>query len=172
MIICISGTLYAAVTYKATDVVYNASDGTSKNVSEALNELYENKNKNNSSVIYIPTLTFSSSCNASSSMGSDSSVSTNTVSVGSSTTFQFTFSIKEYSKLSIESGNCTYTLKDSTNTLPNKSGTLNNSDYVSTIGYDILVLSHSINCSGRGIGTHNSSASGSSASTLTNLRIE
>ena len=42
MIICISGTLYAAVTYKATDVVYNANDGTSKNVSEALNELYEN----------------------------------------------------------------------------------------------------------------------------------
>ena len=47
MIICISGTLYAANTYKATDVVYNASDGTSMNVNEALNELY---NKESSGV--------------------------------------------------------------------------------------------------------------------------
>ena len=41
IIICISGTLYATTTYKATDVVYNASDGTSMNVNDALNELYE-----------------------------------------------------------------------------------------------------------------------------------
>ena len=40
MIICISGTLYAATTYKASDVVYNASDGTSMNVNDALNKLY------------------------------------------------------------------------------------------------------------------------------------
>ena len=46
MIICISGTLYAANTYKASDVVYNTSDGTSKNVSEVLNELYDKSNKN------------------------------------------------------------------------------------------------------------------------------
>ena len=32
--------VYAANTYKASDVVYNASDGTSMNVNEALNELY------------------------------------------------------------------------------------------------------------------------------------
>ncbi len=44
MIICISGTLYAASTYKASDVVYNASDGTSTNVESALNDLY-NKTK-------------------------------------------------------------------------------------------------------------------------------
>ncbi len=34
--------VYAATTYKASDVVYNASDGTSMNVNEALNELYNN----------------------------------------------------------------------------------------------------------------------------------
>ena len=44
MIICISGTLYAATTYKATDVIYNASDGTSMDVNDALNELYKKKN--------------------------------------------------------------------------------------------------------------------------------
>ena len=36
--------VYAATTYKATDVVYNASDGTSMNVNDALNELYNNMN--------------------------------------------------------------------------------------------------------------------------------
>ena len=40
MIICISGTLYAATEYYASDVVYNASDGTSMTVNDALNELY------------------------------------------------------------------------------------------------------------------------------------
>ena len=40
MIICISGTLYASTTYKASDVVYNASDGTSMSVNDALNDLY------------------------------------------------------------------------------------------------------------------------------------
>ena len=48
MIICISGTLYAATTYKATDVMYNASDGTSMNVNDALNELY---NRSSSQII-------------------------------------------------------------------------------------------------------------------------
>ncbi len=38
--------VYAATTYKATDVIYNASDGTSMNVSEALNELYNRSNNN------------------------------------------------------------------------------------------------------------------------------
>ena len=41
MIICISGTLYAANTYKASDVIYNASDGTSMNVNDALNNIYQ-----------------------------------------------------------------------------------------------------------------------------------
>ena len=44
MIICISGTLYAATKYYASDVVYNASDGTSMTVSDALNELYNKSN--------------------------------------------------------------------------------------------------------------------------------
>ena len=38
--------VYAANTYKATDVIYNGSDGTSKDVNEALNELYELKSNN------------------------------------------------------------------------------------------------------------------------------
>ena len=36
--------VYAATTYKASDVVYNASDGTSTNVESALNDLYNNQN--------------------------------------------------------------------------------------------------------------------------------
>ena len=48
MIIVTSVSVYAATTYKATDVVYNASDGTSKNVGEALNELYEKTSAANS----------------------------------------------------------------------------------------------------------------------------
>ena len=39
-IIVASISVYAAVTYNATDVVYNASDGTSMTVDDALNELY------------------------------------------------------------------------------------------------------------------------------------
>ena len=39
-IIVTSISVYAATTYKATDVVYNASDGSSMNVNDALNELY------------------------------------------------------------------------------------------------------------------------------------
>ena len=60
MIICISGTLYAAATYKATDVVYNASDGTSMNVNDALNDLYE-KNTN-SQITDVNILTISQTC--------------------------------------------------------------------------------------------------------------
>ena len=36
---------YAAVTYKATDVLYTSSDGTSMTVNDALDDLYENSNK-------------------------------------------------------------------------------------------------------------------------------
>ena len=39
-IIVASGTLYAANTYKASEVLYTSSDGTSMNVEDALNELY------------------------------------------------------------------------------------------------------------------------------------
>ena len=42
-IIVTSVSVYAATTYKATDVIYKASDGTSMNVNDALNELYESK---------------------------------------------------------------------------------------------------------------------------------
>ena len=34
--------VYAATTYKASEVVYNSSDGTSMSVTDALNELYQN----------------------------------------------------------------------------------------------------------------------------------
>ena len=50
MILCISGTLYAANTYKASDVVYSSSDGNNMNVNDALNELYNNKKNNVSSI--------------------------------------------------------------------------------------------------------------------------
>ena len=43
LIIGISGTLFAATTYKASDMVYNASDGSSETITEALNDLYELK---------------------------------------------------------------------------------------------------------------------------------
>ena len=49
--------IYAATTYKASDVVYNASDGTSINVNDALNELYNNMNSGGcSSKVVPPTL--------------------------------------------------------------------------------------------------------------------
>ena len=41
MILCISGTLYAANKYQASEVVYNKEDGTSMTVSEALDNIYE-----------------------------------------------------------------------------------------------------------------------------------
>ena len=44
-IVVASVSIYATNVYNATDVFYNASDGTSMNVSDALNELYENNNK-------------------------------------------------------------------------------------------------------------------------------
>ena len=40
MIICISGTMYAATTYKASEISYTPSSGSATNVESALNELY------------------------------------------------------------------------------------------------------------------------------------
>ena len=49
--------IYAATTYKASDVLYKASDGTSINVNDALNELYNNMNSGGcSSKVVPPTL--------------------------------------------------------------------------------------------------------------------
>ena len=49
--------VYAATTYKASDVVYNASNGTSMNVNDALNELYNKMNSGGcSSKVAYPTL--------------------------------------------------------------------------------------------------------------------
>ena len=39
--------VYAATTYKASDIVYNASDGTSINVNDALNDIYTIKTQGN-----------------------------------------------------------------------------------------------------------------------------
>ena len=47
MIICISGALYAANNYKASDVLYTSSDGTSMTVDDALNDLYDKKSCSN-----------------------------------------------------------------------------------------------------------------------------
>ena len=51
-IIVASASVYAATTYKASDVVYNASDGTSMNVNDALNELYNKINKKGYNYFY------------------------------------------------------------------------------------------------------------------------
>ena len=55
-IICCSIGVFAATTYKATDVLYTSSDGTSMNVNDALNELYSNSNrfKKGTAVYYNP----------------------------------------------------------------------------------------------------------------------
>ena len=44
MILCISGTLYAANKYYSNEIVYNTSDGKTMNVNEALNNLYSDYN--------------------------------------------------------------------------------------------------------------------------------
>ena len=51
-IIFMSIGVYAANTYKASDVVYNASDGTSMSVNDALNELYNKQNISSLSSVY------------------------------------------------------------------------------------------------------------------------
>ena len=53
-IIVASGTLYAANTYKASDVLYTTSDGSSLTVNDALNELY-NKSGSSVKVYYLGT---------------------------------------------------------------------------------------------------------------------
>ena len=51
--------VYAANTYKASEVLYTSSDGTSMNVEDALNELYE-KNNNSSNNLKIYEINFNS----------------------------------------------------------------------------------------------------------------
>ncbi len=122
--------------------------------------------------ILIPELSFSTSCGANSYVSGDSSVGTNTVSVSSSCSTKFTFSIESYSKLSIDSGTCNYKLTDSKGIASSKSGTLSANKVVDISDYDTLVLSSDINSSGRQVGTHNASASGTNSLTITNLKIE
>ena len=45
--------VYATTTYKASDVIYNASDGTSMNVNDALNNLYKNQTKISGNLYYL-----------------------------------------------------------------------------------------------------------------------
>ena len=59
-IIFTSGGAYAAVTYKASDVLYTSSDGTSMTVNDALNKLYE-KNTN-SQITDVNILTILQTC--------------------------------------------------------------------------------------------------------------
>lgn len=122
--------------------------------------------------ILIPKLLFSISCSANSYVSGDSSVGTNTVSVSSSCSTKFTFSIESYSKLSIDSGTCNYKLTDSKGIASSKSGTLSANKVVDISDYDTLVLSSDINSSGRQVGTHNASASGTNSLTITNLKME
>lgn len=122
--------------------------------------------------ILIPQLSFSISCSASSVMGAGSSVSSNTINVSSSCSSEFTFSIESYSKLSIESGTCSYTLTDSKGIASSKSGTLSADTVVDISDYDTLVLSSEIKANGRQVNTHNANASGSNSATITNLKMK
>lgn len=122
--------------------------------------------------IYIPSLSFSLSHSANSNVSNDSSVGTNTVSGSASSTSEITFSVSGLKELSVQSGSCSYTLKDSTGILANKTGTLTSSLVVNISGYNIITLTSSLNDSRNNVGTHNSNCSGSNSSSITGLRIE
>ena len=85
-IIFMSIGVYAANTYKASDVVYNASDGTSMNVNDALNELYKMKNNN------IDINTYTSNFKIAASSGTGTKTSTITVPTGIKTGYLFVVS--------------------------------------------------------------------------------
>ena len=72
----------------------------------------------------------------------------------------------------MESGNCSYTLKDSNEVLAQRTGTLTNNSIIDISGYTIIELSSVVNYSGSKYGTHSSSLSGTNTSEIVGLRIE
>ena len=78
--------IYAATTYKASDIVYSPSNGTATNVNEALNELYKMKNNN------IDINTYTSNFKIAVSSGTGTTTSTITVPTGTKTGYLFVVS--------------------------------------------------------------------------------
>lgn len=122
--------------------------------------------------IYISSIVLSASASANSNVSNDSSVGTNKTVSSSSGSSSFSISIKGYSKLSIQSGTCSYSLKDSSGIKSNASGTITGNDAIGIYGYDLLTLSYTTSASKESIGTHNSGTSCSSSIHITGIEIK
>lgn len=122
--------------------------------------------------IYISSIALSASASANSNVSNDSSVGTNKTVSSSSGSSSFSISIKGYSKLSIQSGTCSYSLKDSSGIKSNASGTITGNDAIGIYGYDLLTLSYTTSASKESIGTHNSGTSCSSSIHITGIEIK
>ena len=122
--------------------------------------------------IYISSIALSASASANSNVSNDSSVGTNKTVSSSSGSSSFSISIKGYSKLSIQSGTCSYSLKDSSGIKSNASGTITGNDAIGIYGYDLLTLSYTTSAWKESIGTHNSGTSCSSSIHITGIEIK
>lgn len=122
--------------------------------------------------IYISSIALSASASANSNVSNDSSVGTNKTVSSSSGSSSFSISIKGYSKLSIQSGTCSYSLKDSSGIKSNASGTITGNDAIGIYGYDVLTLSYTTSAWKESIGTHNSGTSCSSSIHITGIEIK
>lgn len=121
--------------------------------------------------IYISALVLSASASANSYVSNDSSVGTNKTVSSSSGSSSFSISIKGYSKLSIQSGTCSYSLKDSSGIKSNASGTITGNNSINIYGYDLLTLSYTTSSWKESVGTHNSGSSCSSNVQVTGIEI-
>ena len=140
------------------------------------NNFYFTENKNyyeqSTTPIYISSIALSASASANSYVSNDSSVGTNKTVSGSSGSSSFSISIKGYSKLSIQSGTCSYSLKDSSGIKSNASGTITGNNCINIYGYDLLTLSYTTSASKTSIGTHDSGTSCSSSIHITGIEIK
>lgn len=122
--------------------------------------------------IYISSIALSASASANSYVSNDSSVGTNKTVSSSSGFSSFSISIKGYSKLSIQSGTCSYSLKDSSGIKSNASGTITGNNSINIYGYDLLTLSYTTSSWKESVGTHNSGSSCSSNVQITGIEIK
>ena len=140
------------------------------------NNFYFTENKNyyeqSTTPIYISSIALSASASANSYVSNDSSVGTNKTVSSSSGSSSFSISIKGYSKLSIQSGTCSYSLKDSSGIKSNASGTITGNNSINIYGYDLLTLSYTTSSWKESVGTHNSGSSCSSNVQITGIEIK
>lgn len=134
----------------------------------------DNKNyyEQSTTPIYISSIALSASASANSYVSNDSSVGTNKTVSSSLGSSSFSISIKGYSKLSIQSGTCSYLLKDSSGIKSNASGTITGNNCINIYGYDLLTLSYTTSASKTSIGTHDSGTSCSSSIHITGIEIK